>query len=204
MFTQVDRSLERTRGGLGIGLTLVRRLVEMHGGSVAAHSDGAGKGSEFVERLPIPVAHPAQEGRPAHDERPAAAPTRSRVLVVDDNNDAATSLGMLLNILGYETRTACDGAAGMAAAAAFRPDVVLLDIGMPKLNGCEVARRIRAQPWGRGPVLIAVTGWGQAEDRRRIIEAGFDHHLVKPVDPAALAKLLASLVGKREGPLIKR
>jgi PAS domain S-box-containing protein len=204
MFTQVDRSWQRAHGGLGIGLTLVKRLVEMHGGSVAASSDGPGKGSEFVVRLPIPVAHRAAAARLTPDDRATPAPARYRVLVVDDNNDAATSLSMLLNMLGYEMRTAFDGMAGLEAAAAFRPDFVLLDIGMPKLNGCEVARRIRAQPWGKEPVLIAVTGWGQAEDKQRIIEAGFDHHLVKPVDPTALASLLALLVREREAPRANR
>jgi CheY-like chemotaxis protein len=198
MFTQVDRSWQRTQGGLGIGLTLVKRLVEMHGGSVAAHSDGPGRGSEFVVRLPIPIAQRALEARPAPDEKPMDAPARCRVLVVDDNNDAATSLSMLLSMLGYETRAAGDGAAGLEATAAFRPDIVLLDIGMPKLNGCEVARHLRARPGDKDVVLIAVTGWGQAEDKQRILEAGFDYHLVKPVDPTALAKLLASVVRTRE------
>jgi CheY-like chemotaxis protein/two-component sensor histidine kinase len=204
MFTQVDRSWQRAHGGLGIGLTLVKRLVEMHGGSVTASSDGPGKGSEFVVRLPIPVAHRAAAAPLTPDERPTPAPARYRVLVVDDNNDAATSLGMLLNMLGYEIRTAYDGVAGLEAARAFRPDFVLLDIGMPKLNGCEVARRIRAQPGGKDPVLIAVTGWGQAEDKQQIIEAGFDHHLVKPVDPTALATLLALSVKEREARLVNR
>jgi PAS domain S-box-containing protein len=203
-FTQVNRSLERSQGGLGIGLTLVKRLVEMHGGSVAAHSDGAGRGSEFVVRLPVPIAF-AAPGSPARPDEPVTdAPACCRLLIVDDNNDAATSLGMMLRILGYETRTAGDGLAGLEAAAEFRPDVLLLDIGMPKLNGYDVARRIREQPWGKGPVLIAVTGWGQAEDRQRSSEAGFDHHLVKPVDPAALTKLLASLATARDRQLTKR
>jgi len=117
--------------------------------------------------------------------------------VVDDNEDAATSLALMLRILGYETRTGCDGLAGWEAAVEFRPDVALLDIGMPKLDGCELARRIRSQPWGRDVVLVAVTGWGQAEDRLRTTEAGFDYHLVKPVAPAELAKLLAALAAPR-------
>jgi CheY-like chemotaxis protein len=125
-------------------------------------------------------------------------------LIVDDNNDAATSLAMMLSILGYETRTAGDGMAGLEAAAEFRPAVALLDIGLPKINGYDVARRIRQQPWGTGMALVAVTGWGQAEDKQRAIEAGFDHHLVKPVDPTPLTQLLASLATARECRLTKR
>jgi PAS domain S-box-containing protein len=197
-FAQVDRSLERTRGGLGIGLTLVKRLVEMHGGSVTADSEGPGKGSEFIVRLPIPIAQPAFGPTATPDEPLRKAPARRRILIVDDNNDAATSLSMMLNILGYETRTAFDGVAGLEAACAFRPDVALMDIGMPRMNGYEVARRIREQPWSNGIVLIAVTGWGQSEDKQRATEAGFDHHLVKPVDPSLLTKLLASLAREHE------
>jgi CheY-like chemotaxis protein len=197
MFTQVDRSLERTRGGLGVGLTLVKRLVEMHGGSITAHSEGPGKGSKFIVRLPIPITDPARESQAVHDHKPGAVPLRCRVLIVDDNNDAATSLAMMLNILGYETRTAYDGTAGLEAAAEFRPDVALLDIGKPKMNGYELARRIRQQPSGTDMSLVAVTGWGQAEDKQRAIKAGFDHHLVKPADPTALTQLLSSLATAR-------
>ncbi len=203
MFTQVDRSLERTQGGLGIGLTLVKRLVEMHGGSIEARSGGPGKGSEFIVRLPIPISHPAQESQPMHVEA-TNAPARCRILVVDDNNDSATSLGMMLSILGYETRTAFDGIAGLEAAAEYRPDVALLDIGMPRMNGYDVARRIREEPWGTDVVLIAVTGWSQAEDKQRTLEAGFDGHLVKPVDPSVLASLLASLAKAHECRTTKR
>jgi PAS domain S-box-containing protein len=196
LFTQVDRSLERSHGGLGIGLTLVKRLVEMHGGSVVARSDGPGKGSEFVVRLPIPLATAATGSRPTSDIAAVHAPTPHCILIVDDNNDAATSLAVMLRTLGYETRTACDGVAALEVAAAHPPDVVLLDIGMPKMSGYEVARRIREKPWGQRVVLIAVTGWGQVEHHRLTTEAGFDHHLVKPADPAALASLLASLPAK--------
>ncbi len=194
MFTQVDRTLERAQGGLGIGLTLVRRLVEMHGGSVEAHSEGHGKGSEFVVRLPVGEEPPGLEGPrgPGHGERPAGLPKR-RILVVDDNKDSAASLAMMLSLMGHETRTAFDGLASVEAAAAFRPDLILLDIGLPKLNGYDACRRIREQPGGRGIVIVACTGWGQDEDRRRSSDAGFNYHLVKPVDPAALQDLLGRL-----------
>jgi CheY-like chemotaxis protein len=203
MFAQVDRSLERSRGGLGIGLTLVKRLVEMHGGNVEARSDGPGKGSEFIVRLPIPIEHTPRQPEAKGADEPAVASERRRILVADDNKDAATSLSMILSLLGYETCTAYDGSEALKAAAECRPDVALLDIGMPKMNGYDVAKRIREQPWGEDIVLIAVTGWGQTEDQQRSLEAGFDHHLVKPVDPNALAKLLASLAGRRECELAK-
>ncbi len=195
LFTQVDRSLERAEGGLGIGLTLVRRLVEMHGGTVEAHSEGPGRGSEFVVRLPI--AGPAEDREPqgaAGGGDEAAAPAARRILVVDDNQDAAESLGMLLRALGHEVRTAHDGLEAVRAVPDFRPDVVLLDIGMPKLNGYEAARQIREQPGGAALVLVALTGWGQEEDRRLSHEAGFDHHMTKPVELADLQKLLAEVV----------
>ena len=196
-FTQLDRSLERSRGGLGIGLTLVKRLVELHGGSVEARSDGDGRGSEFVVRLPIPTSHPVPGSPVTLDDTLLKAPGRCRILIVDDASDVAESMGVLLDMLGYETRTACDGLAGLAAAAELRPDVALLDIGMPKMNGYELARRIREEAWGKDMVLIAVTGWGQEEDKRRSREAGFNHHLVKPLDPTALTKLLASMATER-------
>jgi len=194
MFTQVDRALEKTTGGLGIGLSLVKGLVEMHGGTVEARSEGEGRGSEFVVRLPAALA--AAPGPAAIEPEAAAPPARRRVLVVDDNTDAAESLGELLTLLGHEVRTAHDGEAGVEAAEAFRPDVVLMDLGMPKLNGYEAARRIRGRPWGGGAFLVALTGWGQDGDRRQSAEAGFDTHLVKPVNPAALVKLLADLPPK--------
>jgi CheY-like chemotaxis protein len=193
-FTQVDRTLEKAQGGLGIGLTLVRRLVEMHGGSVEARSEGYGRGSEFVVRLPAVLTPPARDDGPAENGRPAA---RRRILVVDDNRDAAVSLAMMLELMGNEVRTAHDGREGVDAAEVFRPDVVVLDIGLPRMNGYEAARHIREQPWGRDAVLIAVTGWGQEEDKRQSKEAGFDFHMVKPVEPAALEKLLAGLLPAR-------
>jgi CheY-like chemotaxis protein len=190
MFTQADRSLERSQGGLGVGLTLVKRLVEMHGGSVEAESEGPGRGSEFVVRLPVIVPPPVQLPQRSNGGEGAAA-AGLRILVVDDNRDAAESLSLLLRTRGHDVRTAHDGVAGLEAAASFRPDVALLDIGMPRLSGYDLARRIRGQAWGQGMVLIALTGWGQEEDRRRSAQAGFDHHLVKPVDPDALQELFA-------------
>jgi CheY-like chemotaxis protein len=193
MFTQIDRRLERTQGGLGIGLAIARRLVELHGGRLEAHSDGLGRGSRFTVTLPLVAAPHARREVP--DERMAAG-TR-RVLVADDNRDSADSLAELLVLLGNETRVARDGEQALDVAAQFRPDVALLDIGMPKLNGLDVARRLRAQPWGRDIVLVAVTGWGQEADRQRSREAGFDHHVVKPVDPAVLERLLHGRVERR-------
>ncbi|MGH2626539.1 MAG: hybrid sensor histidine kinase/response regulator, partial [Anaerolineales bacterium] len=189
MFTQIDRSLERSQGGLGIGLTLVKRLVQMHGGSVEAYSEGPGRGSEFVVRLPILI-EKAKAKTPTAEQTPMTA---HRILIVDDNRDAATSLATLLKLTGNETQTAHDGLEAVEAAAMFRPDVMLLDIGLPKLNGYDACRRIREQPWGRNMVLVALTGWGQDDDRRQSKDAGFDHHMVKPVDLDALMKLLASL-----------
>lgn len=199
MFTQVDRTLERSQGGLGIGLTLAKRLVEMHGGSVQAFSDGAGRGSEFVVRLPVLIdtQRKQQSAEPTgHEQR---VPTGHRILVVDDNRDSAASLAMLLDLAGNETYTAHDGLEAVKAAETFRPDVVFLDIGLPGLNGREAARRIREQPWGMNMVLVALTGWGQDDDRRRSQEAGFDHHLTKPVDYTDLNKLLASLPSEQGG-----
>ena len=192
MFGQAD-SAGRARGsGLGIGLSLVKRIAELHGGSVNAFSEGVGRGSEFVVRLPaVEARHAAVEQRsPAKP----AVPSKRRVLVVDDNMDAAESLAALLAINGHETRMAHDGMEAVEAAQAFKPDVVFLDIGMPTVDGHETARRIRREPWGKDMVLVALTGWGQTEDRRRSKEAGFDHHLVKPADPAVVEKLIASLV----------
>ena len=191
MFMQVDRSLEKSQGGLGVGLTIVKRLIEMHGGSVEARSEGPGLGSEFIIRLPT-AASPAEQPSPARPPLQTTPTTRRRILVVDDNNDAATSLAMILKMLGNEVQIANDGQSGVDAASAFRPDIVLLDIGMPKLNGYDAARSIRTQPWGKSITLVALTGWGQEEDRRRSKEAGFDFHIVKPVEPAALQNILAS------------
>jgi PAS domain S-box-containing protein len=191
MFTQVDRSLEKAQGGLGIGLTLVQRLVEMHAGQIEAHSDGPGKGSEFVVRLPVVVEASVP---PKADKRHEGDMTSSlRILIVDDNRDSADSLAMMLKIMGNDTHTAYDGEEAVTLSDKFRPDVILLDIGLPKLNGYEACRRIRARSEGEKLVIIAQTGWGQDEDRQRTHDAGFDHHMVKPVDPNALMKMLAGL-----------
>ncbi|HEY8506686.1 MAG TPA: ATP-binding protein, partial [Gemmataceae bacterium] len=190
LFAQADRPLERARGGLGIGLTLVRRLAEMHGGSVAAASDGPDTGSEFTVRLPAVVTPPPGPS-PACEPEPGPAAAGLRVLVVDDNRDAADSLSLLLRVMGHEVRTAYDGAAGVEVAADFRPEVALLDIGMPRMNGYDAARHIRRQDGGEKVILIALTGWAQQEERHRTREAGFDHHLVKPLDLAELESLLA-------------
>jgi signal transduction histidine kinase/ActR/RegA family two-component response regulator len=178
MFAQVETSLERSRDGLGIGLTLVKTLVEMHGGTVEARSDGPGRGSEFTIRLPVVTESSRAGGR--------------RILIVDDNEDGAESLAMLLQLGGHETCDVRDGTAALEVAERWRPDAVLLDIGLPGLNGYEVCRRIRQKPWGKSMLLVALTGWGQEEDRLRSKEAGFDTHMVKPVDPDVLLKLVAS------------
>ena len=180
-------------GGLGIGLALVKRLVDLHGGRVTATSKGRGAGSEFEVRLPVVAEQTAAIPAAAVEAPLARAPTALRILIVDDNEDSAVSLGTVLGTIGYDIHTAHDGVRGLDAATALRPDVIILDIGLPEMDGYEVARRIRAEPWGQPVTLIALTGWGQAEDRRRTAAAGFDKHLVKPVDPAALAQLLASI-----------
>ncbi len=190
IFTQLPRSADREREGLGIGLTLVRQLVNMHGGSVRVHSEGAGRGSEFVVELPALAEGATRASAPPEESR-ASAPPR-RVLVVDDNRDAAESLAMLVEHGGHAAVVAYDGAAALAAAERERPDVVLLDIGLPQMNGHDVCREIRKAPWGQTMRVVALTGWGQEEDRRRSREAGFDAHLVKPVDFDALLKLLAA------------
>ena len=188
MFSQVDRSLERAEGGLGIGLALVKGLTEAHGGSVEAQSEGEGHGSMFVVRLPVAEDTAAPDKSDAH-ETDSSGPKR-RILVVDDNRDGAASLAMLLTVMGNETRSAHDGLEGVEMAEAFRPDLIVLDIGLPKLNGYDACRRIREQFWAKDVVIVAATGWGQDEDRRRSKEAGFDHHLVKPVDAAEIIRLL--------------
>jgi CheY-like chemotaxis protein len=198
MFSQATPALERARGGLGIGLSLVRGVVELHGGRVRARSNGPGTGSEFVVELPVVAPPCAAVEPPAERADIVASVPKLRVLVADDSRDTTESLALMLTMKGHEVRTAFDGEEAFLAAESFRPDVALLDVGMPKASGHAVARRIRDTPWGARMVLVAQTGWGHEEDRRKTMEAGFDHHLVKPVSPEALANLLASLeVGAR-------
>ena len=207
MFSQIDTSLERTQGGLGIGLNLVKQLVEMHGGRVEVRSAGVGKGSEFIVHFPVlaeadgavvaPASEPAAvagvEGAEGDARRLRPGSSGRRILVVDDNADSADSLAMLLGLQGHETEVARDGLEAVEKALRTLPDVVLLDIGLPRLNGYEAARRIRSSPGGGAMRLIAMTGWGQDEDRNLSRAAGFDEHLVKPVDVDLLARLLAKL-----------
>lgn len=192
MFTQVDRSLERSQGGLGIGLSIVKRLVEMHGGTVEARSAGHGQGSEFVVRLQA-FGSPGAEPAAGAALDPAEPAVKRRVLVADDNADSAESLAMMLELMGNEVSIAHDGLQAVEMASELRPGFIVMDIGMPQLNGYDACRRIREQPWGKEIVIVALTGWGQSEDKRRSQEAGFDRHLVKPVEPAALGHLLAAI-----------
>ena len=190
MFTRVESEIGRSEGGLGIGLALVKGLVELHGGRVEALSAGAGKGSEFVVSLPRSalVKAPSALGQVRGDDHDASRITR-RVLIADDNYDGAETLGMVLEMLGHEVHVAHSGEEAVAVAARCRPEIAILDIGMPDLSGYEVAKRIRHEAWGAKITLIAVTGWGQENDKRMAHAAGFDHHLTKPVDPERLAKL---------------
>jgi signal transduction histidine kinase len=185
MFSQAQPALERGGGGLGIGLALVRGLVERHGGTVEAKSAGPGRGAEFIVRLPA-----AEAPREAAEAPSRGSTGKKRVLVADDNRDAADSLGFLLRAMGHEVRIAYDGEQALAAGAEFRPDALILDIGMPRANGYDVAARARESDWGRGATLIALTGWGQRRDKALAARAGFDYHLTKPVEAAALEALL--------------
>ena len=186
MFVQVDTSLERMRSGLGFGLTLVKKLVTMHGATVEARSLGLGQGSEFIVRLPI-VGAPTAAPHDAKQSRPRSR----RIVVADDNVDAAVSLAELLKLSGHDVHIAHDGLAAVKAAETFQPDVIVLDIGMPALNGYEAARRIRSQGANGDVLLIALTGYGQDSDKSRAKEAGFDLHVVKPVDIAKIEEILA-------------
>jgi len=187
LFAQAEPPAARSHGGLGIGLALARRLIEMHGGQIAGHSEGPGTGSTFVITMPVSNAAPLS-ALSSHFDAPAVT---SRVVVIDDNRDAATTMSMLVEKLGGSARTAHDALAGMQAIRDFRPDIVFLDIGMPGMDGYEACRRIRQERTERHLIIVAVTGWGQAQDKQRALDAGFDAHLTKPVDPAALARLLA-------------
>ncbi len=200
MFVQIDGSLERSQGGLGIGLSLVRALVELHGGTVRARSDGAGRGSEFVVRLPTLDGAAPHERRAIADGSAASSGTKQRVLVVDDNEDSAHTLATILTLRGHEVRIANDGVEAVELAIAFAPDIAFMDIGLPRLNGYEVARRLREHPTGKHTFMVAVTGWGHDEDKRRAFEAGFDHHMVKPIDHAQLHALLMRLDRERRMP----
>jgi CheY-like chemotaxis protein len=189
MFMQVDKALGRATDGLGIGLTLARRIVEMHGGTIEASSGGPGAGSEFTIRLPV-LDRPTRSLDPDDDLDIRPLPQALRVLIVDDNRDAAEMLAALLGAWGQQTHLAFDGRTALELGPAFAPDVVLLDLGMPHLDGYETARLMRATGWGARALLVAVTGWGQPHDRDRSQASGFDHHLVKPVAPSALRSLL--------------
>lgn len=201
LFTQVDRALDRSHGGLGIGLTLVKRLVEMHGGTVSAQSDGPGHGSEFT--ISLPAILQSESVKPAGLINGTTRNARPlRILVVDDNRDSARTLSMMLHLMGHESTTAHDGQEAIAMATTFQPDIILLDIGLPKLNGYEVCQRLRAQ-FGDTITIAALTGWGQEDDRRRSNEAGFDVHLVKPIELSALQTLLANAKPSSESGCIK-
>jgi CheY-like chemotaxis protein len=185
MFAQVDRTLERTQAGLGVGLTLARRLVSLHGGTLVARSEGAGKGSEFEVRLPVAGTTLAAVAEPLEEEGEVSS---RRVLVADDNADFANSLGTLLTARGHDVRVVYNGADALTTAARFHPEFAFLDIGMPKVHGYEVARRLREE--FEKCVLVAITGWGQADDLHRAREAGFDRHLVKPANPEDIDTIL--------------
>lgn len=195
LFLQAESSTSRTEGGLGVGLALVRQLVEMHGGTVEARSEGLGKGTEMMVLLPVLPASPEPVNEDASGREVSRSPGQEafealRILIVDDNEDSAESLASLLRLFGHDARTAYDGLSALEGARSYLPDVMLLDIGLPKLDGYEVAERLRQEPWRDRILLLAMTGYGQEEDRRRSREAGFDHHLVKPVDLDRLRELL--------------
>jgi PAS domain S-box-containing protein len=191
IFEQLDTEWKRAQGGLGIGLSLVKEFVELHGGEVEARSAGPGAGSEFIVRLP--ALDDEAPSRPPATRPGRNLPSRRRVLIVEDNIDAGTSLVTLLEIMGHEVRLARDGEEGVVTADEFRPDLIFMDLGLPRIDGVEATRRIRAQPWGHAPYIAAVTGWGSEADKRRTGEAGFDRHLVKPVDFGALKELMAGI-----------
>jgi CheY-like chemotaxis protein len=190
LFTQLNPSLDRSQGGLGIGLTVVRKLAELHGGSVSATSEGPGRGSEFTVRLPLSEA-PA--GAPTPERKPGSSMSPQKILVVDDNHDTARSLSLLLQSNGHSVEVAHDGYAALETARSFEPDVILLDLGLPGIDGFKVAEQLRSEDRFQNTRLIALSGYGQAQDRQRSKEVGFDQHLVKPVDFASLAAAIAGL-----------
>jgi CheY-like chemotaxis protein len=197
MFSQVNSAIDRAEGGLGIGLALVKGLVALHGGRVEVRSEGLGRGSEFILHLPHKVLAPADAAiaEPETGAANANAVRRGRVLVADDNRDAAESLGLVLRFMGYEVSIAYGGAEALAIAARERPRAAIIDIGMPGMSGHEVARRMRLEAWGRHAVLVALTGWGQDSDKQAARAAGFDDHLTKPVDPDDVEAVLSRLLG---------
>ncbi|MBA2355983.1 MAG: response regulator, partial [Acidobacteria bacterium] len=200
LFVQGQAAATRSPSGLGVGLTLVRNLVDMHGGTVEARSAGVGAGAEFTIRLPL-ITQDREEWTEVGDT--AHVPlTSHRILIVDDNTDAAGSLAVLLRMQGHEVRVAYNGISALDTARVYMPALIFLDIGMPEMDGYEVARRLRGMPSLEHTVLAALTGWGQQEDRRRSKAAGFDHHLVKPLETHVLENLLAGLA--RPGPLADR
>jgi signal transduction histidine kinase len=193
LFTQIPSERVNTSGGLGIGLALVRALVELHGGEICAASDGIDHGSEFTVRMPMfESEEAARDAAPSQPRGEQAIQVRRNILIADDNQDALESLALMLRLEGHEVHCASDGEEALMLAGLRKPEIVVLDVGMPKLDGCEVARRIRAESWGRNAVLVALTGWGQDADRKRSREAGFDMHLVKPVDPATICDMLVT------------
>jgi CheY-like chemotaxis protein/anti-sigma regulatory factor (Ser/Thr protein kinase) len=206
LFVQEGQAIDRAQGGLGLGLTIVRNLVERHGGRVSAHSDGRGRGSEFVVRLPKAVAAQPDSEQPIADRPGAVPPTTSslRVLVVDDNVDGAEMLAELLGARGYEARVAHDGPSALAIADTFRPHVSLLDIGLPVMDGFELAGQLRKNPGLQNTCLIAVTGYGQEADRQKTRAAGFRHHLVKPVDLKSIDTVLAGENLTLSDPIVER
>jgi CheY-like chemotaxis protein len=191
LFTQVHAKPDQIQGGLGVGLALVRRLVEMHGGTVAAHSAGSGQGTDIIVRLPLWAMQAVRPEEPRHDS-PVPAIGPSRILVVDDHLDAVEALSMQLQVAGHDVRTANDGVEAMTIGETFQPQVVLLDLGMPRMDGYETARSMRRRPWGTRALIIAVTGWAQPYDRQKTSEAGFDAHLVKPVSEVELFQAIAT------------
>ena len=193
LFVQAHDGASKTQGGLGIGLTVAKNLIELHGGSIEAQSAGLGTGAEFIARLPLQSSAPNVEGESAAAQNRRPPPSRRRIVVVDDNRDAANSLSMLLRLQGHDVVVAHDGPSALAATQSFHPDVVFLDLGMPGMDGYEVASRIRKMPGMEKAVLAALTGWGQRADRRRTAEAGFNHHLVKPPEPKKLRALLEGI-----------